>query len=142
MEASVLPSRITLACVAILAHHTPELPAATWCPTVAVGVLPSMVKRTLASVQVQKMCVVVALSAVPVIKRAAVDVTVTARSATVPLLKIERGELRTMKENLDPQSVLEKLITEDLEKVDIKVRKLQYKMDFGTTEIVVKMGLN
>ena len=42
----------------------------------------------------------------------------------------------------DPQSVLEKLINEDLEKLAVKVKKLQYKMDFGTTEIVVKMGLN
>ncbi|MBU0579630.1 MAG: hypothetical protein KKA19_00485 [Candidatus Margulisbacteria bacterium] len=54
----------------------------------------------------------------------------------------KRGELITMKENKDPQSVLEKLISEDLEKVNVKVRKLQYKMDFGTTEVVIKMGLN
>ncbi|MFC1517240.1 hypothetical protein ACFL5G_01660 [Candidatus Margulisiibacteriota bacterium] len=47
-----------------------------------------------------------------------------------------------MQEPKDSQSVLEKLIAEDLEKVDVKVKKLQYKMDFGTTEIVIKMGLN
>jgi hypothetical protein len=37
---------------------------------------------------------------------------------------------------------MEKFLTEDLEKLDIKVKKIQYKMDFGTTEILIKMGLN
>lgn len=56
---------------------------------------------------------------------------------------ITRGEeLITMNEQKDSESVLEKLITEDLEKINIKVKKLQYKMDFGTTEVVIKMGLN
>ena len=40
----------------------------------------------------------------------------------------------------DPK--MEKFLTEDLEKMDIKVKKIQYKMDFGTTEILIKMGLN
>lgn len=47
-----------------------------------------------------------------------------------------------MEEHTEAQSVLEKLISEDLPKMDVKVKKLQYKMDFGTTEVVVKMGLN
>lgn len=39
-------------------------------------------------------------------------------------------------------SKLEKFLNNDLEKIDIQVKKLQYKMDFGTTEILIKMGLN
>ena len=42
----------------------------------------------------------------------------------------------------ESQSVLEKLITEDLAKVKMQVKTLQYKMDFGTTEVAIKMGLN
>ncbi len=53
---------------------------------------------------------------------------------------VERGP--NMNEKKKDQSVLEKLISEDLQKVNIKVKKLQYTMDFGTTEIVVKLGLN
>ena len=56
--------------------------------------------------------------------------------------KVQREGLITMQEQKDPQSVLEKLIAEDLNKVDVKVKKLQYKMDFGTTEIVIKLGFN
>jgi len=47
-----------------------------------------------------------------------------------------------MEERKETQSVLEKLISEDLPKLDVKVKKIQYTMDFGTTEVVVKMGLN
>ncbi len=47
-----------------------------------------------------------------------------------------------MNENNIAQSILEKLIEEHLPKLDIKVKKLQYTMDFGTTEVAVKLGLN
>lgn len=61
-------------------------------------------------------------------------------------MRCEQGrytrELSYMEEHTEAQSVLEKLISEDLPKLDVKVKKLQYKMDFGTTEVVVKMGLN
>ena len=39
-------------------------------------------------------------------------------------------------------SKMEKFLSNDLDKIDIRVKKLQYKMDFGTTEILIKMGLN
>jgi len=38
--------------------------------------------------------------------------------------------------------ILEKMLNENKNIIDLKVKKLQYKMDFGSTEIVVKMGLN
>ncbi len=44
-----------------------------------------------------------------------------------------------MSENL---SILEKMLNENNKKKEIKVKKLNYKMDFGTTEVVIKMGLN
>lgn len=50
--------------------------------------------------------------------------------------------MKAMEEKRETQSVLEKLIAEDLPKVDVKVKKLQYTMDFGTTEVVVKLGIN
>ena len=44
-----------------------------------------------------------------------------------------------MSENL---SILEKMLNENNKKKEIKVKKLNYKMYFGTTEVVIKMGLN
>lgn len=37
---------------------------------------------------------------------------------------------------------IEKMLNENLKKASLKVKKLDYKMDFGSTEVVVKMGLN
>lgn len=37
---------------------------------------------------------------------------------------------------------LEKMLNENLKKLSLKVKKIDYKMDFGSTEVVVKMGLN
>jgi hypothetical protein len=40
------------------------------------------------------------------------------------------------------QSDLNKVLTKDLVSLNVKVKTLQYKMDFGSTEVVIKMGLN
>jgi hypothetical protein len=37
---------------------------------------------------------------------------------------------------------IEKMLNENLKQMSLKVKKLDYKMDFGSTEVVVKMGLN
>jgi hypothetical protein len=43
--------------------------------------------------------------------------------------------------NINLQSI-EKMLNENMKKKSVKVKKLSYKMDFGTTEVVVKLGLN
>jgi hypothetical protein len=45
-------------------------------------------------------------------------------------------------EEFNNQSDLNKVLTKDLVSLNVKVKTLQYKMDFGTTEVVIKMGLN
>jgi len=42
----------------------------------------------------------------------------------------------------DPNINFNKSISKELSKFAIKVKKLQYKMDFGSTEVIIKMGLN
>lgn len=47
-----------------------------------------------------------------------------------------------MKDKKDAQPVLEELIKNELSKLNIHAKQLQYKMDFGTTEILLKFSLN
>lgn len=47
-----------------------------------------------------------------------------------------------MNEQRESQRVMEKIMTEDLLKVEIRARILEYKMDFGDNEVEIKLGLN
>lgn len=47
-----------------------------------------------------------------------------------------------MNEKRESQKILEKIVSDDLLKVEIKARQLQYKMDFGENEVAIKIGLN
>ncbi len=46
-----------------------------------------------------------------------------------------------MKKNLNTNSI-EKMLNDNMGKSPIKVKKIQYKMDFKCTEVIVKLGLN
>ena len=52
----------------------------------------------------------------------------------------KREELSKMEKEI--QSVVEKLIERDLGNVTVRARELRYSMDFGTTEVALKIGLN
>lgn len=61
------------------------------------------------------------------------------------LIKTGYISVNTTKEGINMSedlSVLEKMLNDNNKKKEIKVKKLNYKMDFGTTEVVIKIGLN
>ena len=47
-----------------------------------------------------------------------------------------------MNEQRESQRIMEKIITDDLLKVEIRTRQLEYSMDFGDNEVKIKVGLN
>ena len=47
-----------------------------------------------------------------------------------------------MKSKKQTGTVLEKLLKDELNKVSIHFKQLEYSMDFGNTEVAIKFGLN
>ena len=54
----------------------------------------------------------------------------------------KREELIDMKSKKQTGTILEKLLKDELNKVSIHFKQLEYSMDFGNTEVAIKFGLN